>query len=138
MAEITLKGRKIPLVYMTYEMKLVQEEVAPLGDVNAVLFGKNVEDENDTSQFGAPRQLEAIGKMIRIMGNAGLEDAGEKPDLTDRWVLRALKPTQIVEAITACVQAMNEGMESEIKPENSNEPVDVTLEAINKKKEPDS
>lgn len=135
MAEITLKGRKIPLVYMTYEMKLVQEEVAPLGDVNAVLFGKNVEDENDTSQFGAPRQLEAIGKMIRIMGNAGLEDAGEKPDLTDRWVLRALKPTQIVEAITACVQAMNEGMESEIKPENSNEPVDVTLEAINKKKE---
>ena len=31
MAEIILKGRTVPLLYTTYEMKLIQEEIAPIG-----------------------------------------------------------------------------------------------------------
>ena len=41
MAEITLKGRKIPLLYTVFEMKAIQEEVGPLGDLQYTLFGKN-------------------------------------------------------------------------------------------------
>ena len=140
MITITLRGREIPLLYTTYEMKLIQEEIAPLGEVNYVIFGRNKDDEEDTSLYGSPKHLEAIGKMIRILGNAGLEETGENADLTDKWVMRALKPAQIVEAVGKCVEAMNEGMASELMTgeEKTNEPVDVTLEDMKKKKERES
>ena len=53
-------------------------------------------------------------------------------------MLRALKPARLVEAMNACLQAINEGMESEIPPAKQDEPVDVTLEEMNKKKEAES
>ena len=137
MASITLKGREIPLIYTVYEMKTAQEEICPLGDMQYMLMGQNKEDPNDMSRFSSPEHLEAVTKMIRIMGNAGLEEAGENADLTDKWIMRALKPTQIIEAINACVTALNEGMASEIKEEKNEGPIDVTLENMNKKKEKD-
>ena len=55
------------------------------------------------------------------MGNAGLEESGEAPDLTERKILRALKPSDIVDAVNACMDAMNEGMASEIPTKNPDE-----------------
>ena len=138
MASITLRGREIPLIYTVYEMKVSQEEICPLAELQYRLLGQNKDDQKDMSKFSGPEHLEALTKMIRIMGNAGLEEAGENPDLTDKWVMRALKPTQIVEAINACIRGMNEGMASEIKDEKKEGPVDVTLENMNKKKEKES
>ena len=92
MASITLKGREIPLLYTTYEMKQIQEEVAPFTKAVAMLLGRNPEDEDDTSRFGSAEHLEAIGKILRILGNAGLEEAGEKADLTE--MLRRLRKTR--------------------------------------------
>ena len=135
MAEITLRGRNVPLLYTVYEMKAVQEEICPLGDLQYVLFGRNRDDEKDTSRYAGPEHIGAVAKMVRILGNAGLEEAGEKPDLTDKWVLRSLKPLQLAAAVNACITAMNEGMRSEIPDKEETGPVDVTLEAINKKKE---
>ena len=135
MAKITLKGREIPLTYTVYEMKAVQEDICPLGDLQYVLFGRNKEDKEDLSLYGTPEHLGAVAKMIRILGNSGLEETGEAPDLTDKWVMRAMKPAQLNDAIAACLQAINEGMESEIPDENGEEPVDVTLEEMKKKKE---
>jgi len=135
MASITLKGREIPLIYTVYEMKTAQEEVCPLGDLQYRLLGRNTENENDMSGFTGAEHLGTVATMIRIMGNAGLEEAGEKADLTDKWIMRALRPTQIIEAINACIMALNEGMASEIKEEKDEGPVDVTLENMNKKKE---
>ena len=137
MAEIILRGRKIPMLYTVYEMKTVQEEIGPLGDLQYVLFGRNRDDEKDTSRYAGPEHLSAVAKMVRILGNAGLEEAGEKPDLTDKWVLRSLRPLQLAEAVNACITAMNEGMRSEIPEKEETGPVDVTLEAMNKKKETD-
>ena len=134
METITLKGREIPLLYTVYEMKEIQEEIASLGDFQYVILGRNKDDEEDDSRYGSPDHLNAIAKLIRILGNAGLEEAGEAPDLTDKKILRSLRPAELVDAINACMQAMSAGMASEI-PENKSEgPVDVTLEAINKKK----
>ena len=134
MASITLKGREIPLIYTVYEMKEIQEEIAPLGKFQYLISGQNPDDKDDMSGYGSAEHLGAIAKLIRILGNAGLEEAGETPDLTDKKVLRAMKPGDMVDAINACVEALAEGMASEIPEKESNEPVDVTLEEMKKKK----
>lgn len=138
MGSITLKGREIPLIYTVFEMKQIQEEIGPLGDMEHILFGKdrrNEEEGGTESLFGTPEHLGAIAKLIRILGNAGLEERGETADLTEKWIMRALKPIRIAEAMTACMTAMNEGMASEYPEEKKNGPVDVVLEEIEKKKE---
>ena len=134
MATITLKGREIPLLYTVYEMKEIQEQVCRLGDLQYVIMGRNRDDEED-STYGTPEHLGAITILIRIMGNAGLEEAGETADLTDKKIMRALRPSEIVTAVRACLDAMNEGMASEIPPEPKPGPVDVVLEEIEEKKE---
>lgn len=138
MASITLKGRKIPLLYTTYEMKQIQEEVAPFTKAVAMLLGRNPEDEDDTSRFGGAEHLDTIAKMLRILGNAGLEEAGENPDLTEKKILRALRPSEIGETVNALTNAMQEGMASEIPETEQTGPVDVTLEEIKKNEAPEN
>jgi len=130
---ITLKGREIPLLYTTYEMKTIQEEIAPIGKAMKIITGRNPDDEEDMSLYGGPAHLEAAAKMLRILGNAGLEEAGEDPNLTDKWVMRAIRPAELAEIINACFEAMNEGMKSEIPEKEETGPVDVTLEEMKKK-----
>ena len=65
--------------------------------------------------------------------NAGLEETGENPDLTDKKVMRALKPSELAGAVNACMDAMSEGMGSEIPEKEEEGPVDVTLEQMKKK-----
>ena len=135
MASILLKGREIPLFYSTWEMKQIQEELGPLTRAMRLVLGRNPDDENDTSGYAGADHLAAAAKLIRILGNAGLEEAGEAADLSDKKVLRALKPNELAEAINACLDTMNEGMASEIPEKEDEGPVDVTLEDMNKKKE---
>lgn len=136
MASITLKGREIPLEYTVWEMKLLEEEIGKINEFLRMLFGKTPEDGDDeASAFGEPEQLNAIAAFIRICGNAGLESTGEEANLTDKWILKAMKPGQITEVMGACVTAINEGMASEIpQKEENGEPVDVTLEQMERKK----
>ena len=138
MQSINLKGREIPLVYTTWEMKQVQEELGPISRALNLVMGRNPDDHDDTSGYGGPEHLAAAAKLIRILGNAGLEEAGENADLSDKKVLRALKPSELVGAINACLDAMNEGMASEIPAKKDEGPVDVVLEEIEKKKETES
>lgn len=133
MASITLKGREIPLLYTTLEMKRIQEEIAPLAKAIELVTGRNPDDKDDQSKFGGAEHIGALGKMIMIMGNAGLEEAGQDPDLTEKKVLRALKPYEIIDMINACMDAMGEGMASEIPEKEEEGPVDVTLEEMKKK-----
>ena len=138
MVTINLKGREIPLLYTTLEMKTLQDEImTPLSKAINLTLGRNPDDINDKSRFGSAEHLEAAAKMIRILGNAGLEEAGEEPNLTDKYVMRALKPTELAGAISICMDAMTEGMASEIPEKKKEGPVDVVLEEIEKKKERD-
>ena len=134
MITITIKGREIPLIYTVWEMKQVQEEIGPLSRAISLVLGTNPEDREDTSRFGSAEHLAAAAKLIRILGNAGLEEAGEAADLTEKKILRALKPAEFTQVINACMDAMNEGMSSEI-PEEPKGKVDVMLEKLQKKKE---
>ena len=135
MTSITLKGREIPLLYTTLEMKQVQEEIAPIGRTIIIVQGRNPDDQTDMSRFCSAEHLGAVAKLIRILGNAGLEEAGEAPDLTEKKIMRAIRPAEVLDAVLTCLGAMNEGMESEIPEQEPEGPVDVTLEEINKKKE---
>ena len=137
MASITLKGREIPLLYTTWEMKQVQEEIAPISRAISLVLGRNPDDKEDMSMYGGAEQLNAAAKLIRILGNAGLEEAGEEADLTEKKILRALRPANLPEAVNACMDAMNEGMRSEIPDKAEEGPVDVTLEEMKKKETKD-
>ena len=138
MVTINLKGREIPLEFSTYEMKVIQEQVAPIGEAVNMLLGKNKGDKKgQNSEFGSTEHLETIAKMVTILGNAGLEENGQNPDLTEKKVLRAIKPDEIGIAVNACLDAMAESMASEIPEKKKTGPVDVVLEEIEKKKEKD-
>ncbi len=137
MASIMLKGREIPLLYTTYELKALQEEIAPFSRMINVILGRNPDDTTDASAFGSAEHIEAVAKLIRILGNAGLEEAGEAADLTDKMVMRAIKPMDLMEKISACMDAINEGMVSEIPEKEEEGPVDVTLEEMKKKETKD-
>lgn len=135
MASIKIRGREIPLLYTVFEMKAVQDEICPLGDFQYVIFGRNKDDPADQSKYASAEHLSALAKLIRILGNAGLEEAGETPDLTEKMIMRSIRPASIPDIISACADALSEGMASEIPPEEPDGPVDVTLEEM-KKKEP--
>ena len=138
MASIELKGREYPLLYTTLEMKTIQEKIAsPLSKAVRLATGRNPEDEDDTDWFGNEKHLDALAKLIVIMAEAGAEDAGEDFDLTEKKVLRAMRPGDIGDAVNACLNALTEGMRSEIPPKEDEGPVDVTLEEMKKKKEKD-
>jgi len=137
MAKINLKGREIPLIFTMMELRDMQKEIARADDLQYVLFGRNKQDEKDISGYCSPAHLDAVAKAIRIMGNAGLEEAGEAPDLTDKKILRQLSPARILEASTACLEAISEGMASEIPPKEADGPVDVGLQEMERKKKTD-
>ncbi len=137
MVTITIKGREIPLLYTVWEMKQIQEEIGPLSRAISLVLGRNPDDKEDTSKYGSAEHLNAAAALIRILGNAGLEEAGENADLTDKKIMRAVKPADLVLIINKCMDAMNEGMRSEIPEKAEEGPVDVTLEEMRKKKERD-
>ena len=137
MVTITLRGREVPLLYTTQEMLTIQENLGPIDKALKLIMGRNPDDETgeDKSLFAGAGHLKALATAICILGNAALDEAGETPDLTEKKVLRALRPTEIGDSINLIMEAMREGMASEIPDKKPDGPVDVTLEEMNKKKE---
>ena len=135
MTTITLKGREIPLLYTTEEMLTIQERIGPLSEVIYRVTGRNPEDEKDINWVGGVDHLTSLSKLVTILGNAGLEEAGKEPDLTEKKVRRAIRPDELMLMSNACMDCMAEGMRSEIPEKKQEGPVDVTLEEMNKKKE---
>ncbi len=137
MASITLKGREIPLLYTTFALKALQEEIAPFSRMINVILGRNPDDTTDASAFGSAEHIEAVAKLIRILGNAGLEEEGRDPDLTDRWILRHMKPGMIMVYVIAMVTVISDGNRVDsIKPKEEEGAVDEGLEEQNAKKQP--
>ena len=81
-------------------------------------------------------KMKKLGTLIRITGNAGLDDAGQDPDLTDKWILRNIKPAMVLPVAIVMMAVVNDAMmmETAKKDENSGK-IDVTLQEINRKKE---
>ena len=140
---IKIGGREIPLYYSSLEMVDIQKDIGCTAfQLNEEVFGVHLEDEDDPSsvRFGVitdAAKLEKFGKLIRILGNAGLEEEGRDPDLTDRWVLRHMKPGMIMVYVIAMVAVISDGNRVDsITPKEEEGAVDEGLEEQNAKKQP--
>lgn len=141
---IKIGGRNIPLFYSTYEMISIQKDIGCTAfQLNDEVFGIRREDPDDDDSavrfdvMTDPEKTRKFGTLIRILGNAGLEEAGEEPDLTDKWVLRNMKPGMIMVYVIAVIAVITEGNKIESTTEKPGEegPVDEVLEEQNAKKQ---
>lgn len=147
MTEIKIGGRTIPLSYSAFEMIAIQREIGCTAfQLKDEVFGIRAEENEDDPNaqpkimidvVNDPERLEKMGKLIVILGNAGLEEKGETPDLTEKWVLRNMKPALIVGYAIAAMAEISAGNMMEAKSEEKG-PVDVNLEAEQAKKQPGS
>lgn len=148
MPEIKIGKRVIPIYYSTYETIAIQREIGCTAfQLNDRVFGvKTIDEDKDTTLDNIkltvaedPEKMENLGKLICILGNAGLEEAGEEPDLTTKWILRNVKPAMIVIYAMALMAVVNNGNMMEAKQnEKTNEPVDVIAEEERAKKQPET
>lgn len=139
MPDIKIGGREIPLFYSTFEMIEIEKSIGCTAfQLNEKVIGARMTEEDNPDSFemdllNNPENKENLGKLIRILGNAGLEEKGEEPDLTDRWVLKNMKPSTIVLYAAAVMSVINEGNRMEAEKEH-NGPIDEGLEEEQGKK----
>ena len=141
--EIIIGGRTIPLLLTTFELIEIQEEIGcTVAQLRDEVFGayRNEEDEKPQWRFRVAtdgERMKKLGTLIRIIGNAGLENAGQEPDLTDKWILRNIKPGMVLPVAVVIMAVVNDAMmmETAEKTEKTG-PVDVTIEEEDRKKEP--
>ena len=141
---IRIGGREIPLYYSSYELIEIQNSIGCTAfQLNDEVFGIRHQDpDDDTSPviFGVitdPEKTKKLGSLIRVLGNAGLEEDGQEADLTDKWVLRHMKPGTIRAYVVALIAVISEGNKIERIDKTGEEgPVDEVLEEQNAKKQP--
>ena len=142
MNTIKIGGREIPLFYSTFELVAIQEEIGCTAfQLRDEVFGIKQEDEDDPMSIRMevvtdPAKTKKLGTLIRIMGNAGLEEDGQEGDLTDKWVLRNMKPALIMMYALAALGVINDGNRIEAPEEEKSGPRDLILEEQEAKKQP--
>lgn len=145
MMTIKIGGREIPLYLSTYEMIAIQDEIGcTMAQLRDDVFGlhQEIEDEGNTWYFEIardPQRQKKFGTLMKIMGNAGLEENGQDPDLTEKWILRHIKPGMILPYSLTAMAVINDAQQSETAAERKEEdgPVDVMVEEENRKKAPE-
>lgn len=140
---LKIGGREIPLYYSTYETIQIQRDIGCTAfQLNEQVFGVEKIDEEEDAKLenvkltvvNDPDKMEKLGKLIRILGNAGLEENGQEPDLTDKWVLRNMKPAMLMLYAVVMMAVITEGNIMEARDEKKG-PVDEVLQEENAKKQ---
>ena len=142
--DITIGGRTIPLYFSTYEMIAIEKEIGcTAAQLRDEVFGLHLTDIDNPDSWAMDvasdmAKTEKMGKLLAILGNAGLEEAGETTDLTAKWILRKMPPKKILEYAILASLAIAEGNKSETAEKAAEEqgPVDEMIEEANRKKEP--
>lgn len=99
---VNIGGRDIPLRYtMRVQLQIEEELGMDFSEINDRIKGK----KNTRMVIG----------LIRLMGNAGLKQAGQDPDLTDDWLIDHIKPGYTTSYRIAVMGAVTAGwfMESD-------------------------
>ena len=141
MMEIKIGGRTIPLFYSTYEMIAIQKEIGCTAfQLREEVLGFHQDDEDDPMSIhldvvNDPEKTEKLGKLLKILGNAGLEEAGQDPDLTEKWILRNMKPPMIAACAIVAMTVIVEGNQVESTKTEEKGPVDEGLEEEQAKKQ---
>ena len=121
---VTIGGRVIPLRFRMNQFIEIEEQIGDLGNVqNMIMEGQH--------------RLRDLVRMIRILGNAGLKHAGEKPDLTDEWLTEHMEPYEVQKYTLAVLMCLSKESKSEAAQEKTEESErDLVLEEIEQKKDP--
>ena len=145
MPELKIGKRIIPLYYSTYETIAIQREIGCTAfQLNDQVFGVEMIDEEKEKTMdnirltvaNDPEKIERLGKLIRILGNAGLEESGQEGDLTDKWVLRNMKPAMVLIYAVGVMAVISQGNMMETKEDKpKQEETDVVLEEEQAKKQ---
>ena len=146
MTEITMGGRTIPLQFTSWEMIAIQERIGcTAAQLRDEVFGLHLADEEDPKSWAMSlpkdaEKLKKFGTLIEILGNAGLEEEGQEPDLSEKWILRHMRPAEIIQYAILATLEINNGMRSEVaeesKKEQAGEKVDVMVAEEDRKKAP--
>lgn len=146
--EIKIGKRSIPLFYSTYETIAIQREIGCTAfQLKETVFGTETINEDKEPTMDNirltvdkdPDKMEKLGILIKILGNAGLEESGQEPDLTAKWILRNMKPVMIPIYAMVMMGVIVSGNIMEAKEEKpKNEETDVILEEENAKKQPEN
>ena len=143
MTEIKIGGRTVPLYYSTFEMIAIQQEIGCTAfQLRDNVFGVKQDDEDDPMSIRLevvtdPEKTKKLGTLLKILGNAGLEQSGQEGDLTEKWILRNMKPPLIMAYALAAMAEINEGNKFETPvSEEEKGAVDEGLEEQQAKKQP--
>ena len=145
LAELKIGGREIPMYYSTYETIAIQRDIGCTAfQLKDKVFGVEKVDEDGDESLGNirlnivddPEKMEKLAKLIRILGNAGLEEDGQEPNLTDKWILRHMRPSMLTIYAMTMMAVITAGNMMEAKAEdNKGEETDVILEEEKAKKQ---
>ena len=121
---VIIGERKIPLRFRMDQFIEIEETIGNLGEAKELIMkGK--------------KRLRNLVTMIRILGNAGLKAAGEKPDLTDESLKENMNPHALIAyqaVVLGCLT--KESISQAAQENNENTERDLVLEEINEKKDP--
>ena len=124
------------------KIRFGRREVAPLFDL--VAWDKIEEEHGDLYKALDKLGDKAEGNESRkvtlsiatILCNNRLDAEGKEPDITIKEMTRGVPPKRLPEVRLAVIGAINRGMRSDYDQADE-EPVDVVLEEIAKKQNPD-
>lgn len=141
LAKIKLGGMEIPLLFSTFETLAIQEQIGCTGSqLKDFVFGIRKEEKDDDPDpeihfdiLDDPKRQKMFATLICILGNAGLEDEGQEAVLTEKFVMRNIKPGNLFFYVLAVLAVVNDAYRMESAKEQTG-PVDETLEEENAKK----
>ena len=117
---LQIAGREIPLRYTMRELADMEEAIGTMDNFRDLMLKGS-------------HRLRNIVVAIRIMGNSGLNKAGETADLTDDWLLDHMDPGKLKGYQIAVLGAFTDGFRMETEEDQER---DLVLEEIERKKEP--
>ena len=126
MSKIRFGRREVTPLFDLVAWEAIEEEY---GDLSTAFNKLSTEDD-------AAERRKATLNLAVILCNNRLEARGEAPDITLKEMTRGVPPKRLPEVRLAVIEAINRGMRSDYDQADE-EPVDVVLEEIEKKQNPD-
>ena len=118
---IEIEGRKIPLRYTTRGLIAIEDEL-----------NMDASELQDALNNMRKKNTRKVVSILRILGNEGLRLAGEKPDLTDEYMMDHIGMNELLLYRVGALAAVMKGMMMETD-HTDEEKQDVVLNEILKK-----
>lgn len=127
MTTVKIAGREIPLVFNLDSWFEMEDAGLKLSELNVIFSRENTIEK--------PLEvIKATLTIARIFGNQGLELRGDERDITDEWLRKSVKPSQVMHLRMAVIDEIDKGMGMETHETKEGQERDLVLEEINQKK----